>query len=203
VRLEWHMRFFCSVALLLGISGFASAQTLQQRPAEQIPRSTDPTTPQTKNQKAAEKERQESQAPRDPNESSSKDTIIDISPPKDDAKNHPESFSSPEEDTSGVMEVKKWDPHKAEKDVEVGDYYLKQKNYVAAISRYREALEYKPRDAVATFRLAQALEKSGESQEALQNYQEYLRILKNGPFAAEAKKGVERMQQKSQRSSKD
>jgi len=101
------------------------------------------------------------------------------------------------------MEVKKWDPHKAEKDVEVGDYYLSRKNFSAAISRYREALEYKPRDAVATFRLAQALEKTGDSQEALQMYQEYLKILKNGPFATEAKKGVERMQQKTQRSSKD
>src|SRR3954447_3378662 len=148
------MRFFCSVTLLLGISTLTSAQTLQQRPTEQIPRSTDPTAPQTKNQKAAEKERQDSQTPRDPGESSSKDTIIDISPPKDDAAKHPDSASSPEEDVSGVMEVKKWDPHKAEKDVEVGDYYLKRKNFVAAINRYREALEYKPRDAVATFRLA-------------------------------------------------
>jgi tetratricopeptide (TPR) repeat protein len=139
-------------------------------------------------------------------ESSSRDTIIDLSPPPDDAAKHPNSFPEPEPDSdsdSPVMEVKKWDPHKAEKDVEVGDYYAKQKNYAAAISRYREALEYKPRDAVATYRLGQALEKSGDSQEALQMYEEYLKILRNGPFAADAKKGIERMQQKTQRSSKD
>jgi tetratricopeptide (TPR) repeat protein len=199
------MRFVSTAAVFIGLSALAPAQVLQQRPTgDQIPHSTDSSPSQTKNQKAAEKERQQSQTtPRDPGESSSKDTMIDISPPKDDAAKHPESESSPDEDTFGVMEVKKWDPHKAEKNVEVGDYYFKQKNYVAAISRYREALEYKPKDAIATFRLAQALEKTGESQEALQNYQEYLRILKNGPLAAEAKKGVERMQQKTQRSSKE
>jgi tetratricopeptide (TPR) repeat protein len=135
--------------------------------------------------------------------SSSKDTKIDLSPPPNDAAKHPDSSSAggdDEEDVSGVMEVKKWDPHKAEKDVEVGDFYFKRKNYSAALSRYREALEYKPRDAVATFRLAETLEKTGESQEALKAYEDYLRILKHGPFAADARKAVERLQQKTERS---
>ena len=49
---------------------------------------------------------------------------------------------------------------KAMKDVEVGDYYYKQENYKAAISRYREALEVKPHDAEATYKLAQVLDKT-------------------------------------------
>ena len=51
---------------------------------------------------------------------------------------------------------------RAMKDVEVGDYYYRRENYKAALSRYREALEFKPRDAVATFKLAQTLEKTKE-----------------------------------------
>src|SRR5438552_16070095 len=85
-------------------------------------------------------------------ESSSKDNKIDLSPPKGDDIEHADS----EDDSSDVMETKPWNPHKAAKDIEVGDFYAKRKNYKAAISRYREALEYKPKDADATFKLAQA-----------------------------------------------
>src|SRR6266852_9910375 len=61
-------------------------------------------------------------------ESSSKDTRIDLSPPKDDQKNHPMSgaaVSDAEEAASDVQEFHPWDPHKAAKDVEVGDFYFK------------------------------------------------------------------------------
>ena len=92
--------------------------------------------------------------------------------------------------------MKPWNPHKAEKSVEVGEYYFKQKNYKAAISRYREALEYKPRDAHATYRLGEVLERTGQNEEALQRYEEYLKILKNGPFAEDCKKGIERIKAK-------
>ena len=50
-------------------------------------------------------------------------------------------------------------PHKAAKDIEVGDFYFKKKNYAAAESRYREALYYKDNDAIATYHLALCLEK--------------------------------------------
>src|SRR6059058_4482209 len=45
------------------------------------------------------------------------------------------------------------------KDVEVGDFYFKRKNYRAAADRYQEALIYKPNDALVNFRAAQCLEK--------------------------------------------
>ena len=123
-------------------------------------------------------------------ESSSKDSKIDLSPPKGDDIAHRED-DPPE--SSDVMEAKPWNPHKAAKDVEVGDYYAKRKNYRAAISRYREALEYKPKDAEATFKLAKALEGDKEKDEALQRYQEYLKILPQGEFAAEAKAALQRL----------
>ena len=66
---------------------------------------------------------------REQGESSSKDTQIDISAPGDDAAKHPDS-----EDVSDTSELKPWNPHKAMKNVEVGDYYLKRGNYRAAVS---------------------------------------------------------------------
>ena len=128
--------------------------------------------------------------------SSSKDTGVDISPPKDDAAKHPYSRTAVEEDggtASDVKEFHAWDPHRANKDIEVGDFYLKRKNYRAAEDRYREALVYKPGDAMAQFRLGQTLEKLGEVEEARQNYEGYLKILPDGPLSKEAHQGLERL----------
>jgi len=102
-----------------------------------------------------------------------------------------------EEADSEVSNFKPWNPHKAQKDVEVGDYYAKEKNYRAAISRYREALEYKPKDAEATFKLAQTLEKVNAYQEARDDYEAYLIILPHGPYAEKAREGIVRLKDKS------
>ena len=126
--------------------------------------------------------------PRSDDESSSNQTRIDLSPPAGDALAHPDGGH-----VAG-MDVHEWNPLRAMKDVEVGDYYLRLGNYKAALSRYREALQFKPRDAVATFRLAQTLEKMKEFEEARARYQEYLAILTNGPSAGEAKRALERLQ---------
>lgn len=119
-------------------------------------------------------------------QSSSKDTQIDLSPPPDDMKHEGA-------DVTGVTEFHAYDPHKAAKNVEVGDYYYKRKNYRAAESRYQEALQWKPNDAEATFRLAQAEEKLGKKEDAVKNYQAYLKILPEGDYSAEAKSGIGRL----------
>lgn len=137
-------------------------------------------------------------------QSSSKEAPPDLSPPQNDAKEHPESGTALHEaedaaglyegdEIGGVQEFRVWNPHKAEKDVEVGDFYFKRKNYRAALDRYREALYYKYDDAVAMYRLAVCQEKVGEGEEARRAYQSYLKILPQGPFAAEARHGLERL----------
>src|SRR5215472_14210679 len=138
-----------------------------------------------------------SSLPDDIGDSSSKETQIDISPPADDTKEHPQSGSALTDEGSsadgGPMEFHPFDPHKAAKDIEVGDYYFKRKNYGGAESRYREALIYKVNDAVATYKLAVCLEKLNRLDEALTEYQNYVKILPYGPEAAEAKKAIERL----------
>jgi tetratricopeptide (TPR) repeat protein len=137
-------------------------------------------------------------------QSSSKADPPDLSPPQNDAKEHPDSSSALHEaedaaglyegdEIGGVEEFRVWNPHKAEKDVEVCDFYFKRKNYRAALDRYREALYYKYDDAVAMFRLGVCQEKVGEGEEARKAYQSYLKILPQGPFAAEARHGLERL----------
>jgi len=132
----------------------------------------------------------------DDGESSSKDTQVDLSPPADDAKLHPQSSDKLMDEGSGSTDpnaFRYWDPHKAAKDVEVGDFYFKKKNYRAAEDRYREALKYKDNDAIATFRLAVCLEKLERPDDAVKEYESYLEILPHGPEAEEAHKSIERL----------
>lgn len=138
----------------------------------------------------------------DRNFSSSRENIVDLSPPKDDLKEHPDSAAAvakateqenAENAAADVQEFHQWNPMKALKDVEVGDYYFKRKNYRAALDRYKEALFYKENDAVATFRLAVCQEHLADKPGALTNYLAYLKILPNGPFADDARDAIERL----------
>ena len=132
-----------------------------------------------------------------PGESSSKDTQIDLSPPAEDPKTHPKNSQNATDsagsDGDDVAEFHAWDPHHAAKDIEVGDFYFKRKNYAAAESRYREALYYKDSDAVATYQLAVCLEKLQRPGEAREQYQNYLKILPHGPQAGDVRKALDRL----------
>jgi tetratricopeptide (TPR) repeat protein len=140
---------------------------------------------------------------REAQESSSRETRIDISAPKDDAKNHPSSGTAVEDldrsdtlDTpgDGVQEFHPWNPMKALKDIEVGDFYFKRKNYRAALERYKEALYYKDGDAMASYHVAVCQEKLGDKAEARKYYEQYLKVLPEGPLAKEAHTSLARLE---------
>ena len=77
--------------------------------------------------------------------------------------------------------------------MEVGQYYLKLKNYRAALERFNHALTYKPDDAEAIFGLAYTQEKLDLLSLADQNYHKYLAILPNGPKSKDAEEGLKRI----------
>ena len=187
-----RFRYLILALLCLWLTRAAVAQ--DQQPVEQVP--TDKSAPPPKDNRRS--------PPRSDNvpagESSSKQTQIDVSPPADDAKKHSEAELG--DSTSDVDEFMPYNPMKAMKDVEIGDFYFKVKqNYLAAISRYREALEYKPHDAEATFKLAEVLNKTGDTAGAVENYEGYLKILPNGPYAKKAHEELEKLAGKSSHSS--
>lgn len=116
-----------------------------------------------------------------PEESSSKESEVPLgSMPGSDA-------------TADVKELHPYDPHKADKNVEVGDFYFKRGNYRAAESRYAEALLYMSTHAAATYKLAEAQDKLGKFALARVNYQKYLKILPKGEYAEEATKALARL----------
>jgi tetratricopeptide (TPR) repeat protein len=116
-------------------------------------------------------------------ESSSKDSQIDLNAGPD--------TRSP---ISVAPSEYPFDPHRAQKDVEVGNYYLKQRNYRAALERFHDALLYKPKDAEATFGLAVTQEKLELLLESYRNYKGYLALLPEGPMAKDAQEGLARLE---------
>jgi tetratricopeptide (TPR) repeat protein len=173
-----------------------STQT-QNSPAGSAASKSSPPTPNP-NLAPPRSDRVNADALPDGGDSTSKDTQIDLSPPANDDKAHPGSSSVLTDEGSGsVNEIHPWDPHKAAKDVEVGDFYFKRANFRAAEDRYREALLYKPNDAIATFRLAESLEKLDRLTEAREGYESYLKILPDGPEAKKAKKALDRLNENS------
>jgi len=93
----------------------------------------------------------------------------------------------------GVQELLPYDPHKAAKDIEVAQFYLKRKDYRAALDRFKEALLYKPRDAEALYGLAITEEKMDLQEQAYKNYQAYLEVFPGGPYAKDCQDALKRL----------
>ena len=174
---------------------FGSSSLAQQQPQSDPDSGQNQAPPNSDTQKARARDAEAG-------ESSSRDTRIDLSPPKDDAKNHPNSGRLPPETAadgtnsdaaSDVQELHPWDPYRAVKDDEVGDFYFKRKNYKAALARYQDALAWKENDAVATFRMGECYQKLDQPNEAVAQYRQYLKILPEGPFSKDAKRALEKL----------
>lgn len=83
-----------------------------------------------------------------------------------------------------------YNPLLAEKDLEVGMYYLKAKNYDAAIERLQSAIVHRPNYAKPRWYLAEAYEKKGEYESAIQAYKEFAEIMSTGKQADKAREKV-------------
>ena len=87
-----------------------------------------------------------------------------------------------------------FDPLRAAKAVEVGEFYMRRKNYDAAISRFEEAVYFKQNYALTYLRLGQAYEKALRPVDALRAYRKYLEILPTGKDASWIKKRIDELE---------
>lgn len=97
-------------------------------------------------------------------------------------------WSSPAAPQGKQLTEEEKQAQQAAKDIDVGYYYLNEKNYVAAESRLKEATELRPDIAAAYIGLGQAQQKLGKNAEARQSYEAYLKIAPDGPDAEKVKK---------------
>jgi Tfp pilus assembly protein PilF len=95
-----------------------------------------------------------------------------------------------------------FEPFKAEKSVEVGMFYLKKKNYDAAIERFLDALNYKPGFARPHLLLGEAFEKKREFEDSIMHYTAYLEILPNAGDADKVRKKITQLEKKLERERK-
>jgi len=78
--------------------------------------------------------------------------------------------------------------------IEVGDYYFEQKSYSAALLRYNDALEQKPRDAAIHVRLGRVFEKLNQLPRAIEQYKAAQKLGGPEQWSDEAKSALSRLQ---------
>jgi tetratricopeptide (TPR) repeat protein len=124
-----------------------------------------------------------------PQESTSKPA----SPPNDDLK--PKSRAKQKKDTAtqNTPDQPTWDPLRAEKDLEVGQYYMKKGDVDAAIDRFQDATTAKPGYAIPFRFLGEAQEKKGLKKQAIKSYQRYLDLYPHAEDGDKIRKKIEKL----------
>jgi tetratricopeptide (TPR) repeat protein len=110
-------------------------------------------------------------------------------------KNLPVPEAQPEEkpDDKPGKPGEKYDPYPAQKDVDVGMFYLHKGNVDAAIDRFKDAIELRPNFAKPRLLLGEAYEKKGDKEEALKYYKEYLQVFPDAPDSKSVRKKIEKL----------
>jgi tetratricopeptide (TPR) repeat protein len=82
--------------------------------------------------------------------------------------------ANPNTDTQDAADQPKWDPLRAERDMQVGEFYMHKGDIDAAIDRFEDAALAKPGYALPYRFLGEAQEKKGMKKKAIQSYKRYL-----------------------------
>lgn len=86
-----------------------------------------------------------------------------------------------------------WDPLRAEKDLEVGRYYMRTGNIDAAIDRFNDAILAKPGYAIPFLYLGEAQEKKGMKRDAIRSYTRYLELYPHAEDKEKILKKIEKL----------
>jgi outer membrane protein assembly factor BamD (BamD/ComL family) len=87
------------------------------------------------------------------------------------------------------------DPEQAKKNVEVGDFYLKKKNFLAAEKRYRNAIKYNTEWPKSYEKLITLFERQGDFDSAIEVCYEFVEANPASKKAGEFEKKADRFKQ--------
>jgi len=96
-----------------------------------------------------------------------------------------------------------WDPLRADKDMQVGKYYMKKGDIDAAIDRFEDATLAKPGYALPFLYLGDAYEKKGKKKPAVKAYQRYLDLDPKAEDADKIRKKIEKLHEEIDKEKKD
>jgi tetratricopeptide (TPR) repeat protein len=102
----------------------------------------------------------------------------------------------PKEEDESLSPVNKdyaFNPLQAEKEVTVGNYYLKKGSYRAAANRFREATKWNQGYGEAWLKLGEAAEKEKDVKTAKEAFVKYLEISPDAKDAAEVRKKLAKL----------
>jgi tetratricopeptide (TPR) repeat protein len=105
--------------------------------------------------------------------------------------------------TESADDQPKWDPQAAERDIQVGQYYMKKGDVDAAIDRFTDATVAKPGYALPFRYLGEAQEKKGQKKPAAKSYQRYLDLDPKASDAEKIRKRIEKLYAEAEKEKKD
>jgi tetratricopeptide (TPR) repeat protein len=105
--------------------------------------------------------------------------------------------------TESAADQPMYDPLRAEKDLEVGQYYMRKGDVDAAIDRFQDAIAAKPGYAVPFRYLGEAQEKKGLKKPAIKSYQRYLELYPHAEDSEKIKKKIEKLYKDVEKEKKD
>jgi tetratricopeptide (TPR) repeat protein len=115
------------------------------------------------------------------------------SSPNDDMKPKSPAKSNKDSATQSAPDQPIWDPLRADKDMEVGQYYLRKGDVDAAIDRFQDATLAKPGFAIPFRYLGEAQEKKGLKKQAIKSYQRYLDLFPHAEDGERIKKKIDKL----------
>jgi tetratricopeptide (TPR) repeat protein len=95
--------------------------------------------------------------------------------------------------TQSAPDQPKWDPLRADRDIDVGKYYMNKGDVDAAIDRFMDAIDAKPGFAIPYRYLGEAYEKKGQKKPAVKAYQRYLDLYPKAEDGDKIRKRVEKL----------
>ena len=105
----------------------------------------------------------------------------------------PDAKSKPNPATQNAPDQPTWDPLRAEKDLEIGRYYMRKGDVDAAIDRFEDAINAKPGYALPFRFLGEAQEKKGLKKQAIKSYTRYLDLLPRADDADKIHKKIAKL----------
>lgn len=119
-------------------------------------------------------------------------------PPKKPDKNKRPSDNA----TQNADDQPTYDPLRAEKDLEVGQYYMHKGDVDAAIDRFQDATTAKPGYAIPFRYLGEAQEKKGLKKQAIQSYSRYLDLYPHAEDGDKIRKKIDKLRNEVERKKK-
>jgi tetratricopeptide (TPR) repeat protein len=142
---------------------------------------------------AARAQDRQQPTPPDPAQQDPAQKPDDTPAPPPPAANKPGAKKNADNATQSAAEQPIYDPLRAEKDLEVGQYYMRKGDVDAAIDRFQDATTAKPGYAIPFRYLGEAQEKKGMKKPAIKSYQRYLDMVPRADDAEKIKKKIERL----------